>query len=187
MEETHLDGELHAHLCKDCGGHWVDANDYQSWLAQHGETLPEREDVGPATTVTEEQQARLCPGCGVIMLKWQVGHGLSFNLDRCSRCGGLWLERDEWRALKEKNLHDEIHRVFSSAWQSEERQSQMRAKLESVYRERFAEEYDRVESFREWLQAQDRTDQILAYIQESNPCDLQSRRIDDEDIPRDAR
>ena len=175
MEFSELDRDLPTRCCNECDGHWVDAESYHNWLKRHGETLPERDVCGEQTVVTEEQQALLCPDCGVIMLKWQVGHGLSFRIDRCSRCGGLWFERDEWQALKEKNLHDEIHRVFSASWQSDERRSQMRNRLETVYRERFAEDYDRVETFRQWLQQQEQVEQILAYIQESDPCDLQIR------------
>lgn len=181
MEESELDQGLRAFVCGCCNGHWVNINDYQHWLSSHGETLSERDGAEVKTTVTEEQQARLCPACEVIMLKWQVGHGLPFKLDRCSRCGGIWLEQDEWQALKEKNLHDEIHRVFSSAWQSDERRAQMRAKLETVYRQRFAEDYDRVEGFRSWLHNQENKDQILAYVREDDPFNLRSRPVVDAD------
>ena len=187
MTVTELDQGLKASVCGRCRGHWIASDDYQSWLARHGEPLPERDDGGATTTkATEDQQARLCPACQVIMLKWQVGHGLAFKIDRCGSCGGIWLEEDEWDALKAKNLHDEIHRVFSSAWQSDERRAQMRAKLEAVYRKRFAGDYERVESFREWLGDQENRAQILAYIQESDPCNLQSRPTERDEIEREA-
>ena len=53
------------------------------------------------------------------MVKFLVGRGLSFTLDHCEGCKGIWLDRNEWEALKKRNLHDDLNLMFTSFWQTE--------------------------------------------------------------------
>ena len=178
MDTTALDRGLDVQSCGKCGGCWIRRDEYTRWLVTHGPTLPQRTEVKTPFDVSGVQDARICPDCGVIMIRYQVGHGLNFFIDRCSSCQGIWLDRNEWDALKAENLHDEIDRVFSSEWQHGEHREKMRQKILEAHKQRLGEDYEKVEEFRKWLQAQPHADRILAYIQDPDPLSLM--REDDE-------
>ncbi|MCC5850732.1 MAG: zf-TFIIB domain-containing protein, partial [Verrucomicrobia bacterium] len=144
-----------------------------SWLEAHGETLPEKTDCEVDLDSNDPKHAKICPECGRILIKYKVGHGLRFFLDHCPGCGGVWLDNNEWEALLEKNLHDEIHKIFSSHWQSGVRENEMRKKFGQVYATRFGEDaYEKVKAFRDWLDTQDTRPEILAYLQAGDPYKL---------------
>ncbi len=169
---TLADG-LTAHACPKSGGHWISHEDYMDWLNQHGETLPEKTDCEVDLTFNANQPARICPECGRILIKYKVGHGLDFAVDHCPGCGGVWLDQNEWEALQRKNLHDEIHKIFSTHWQSGIRQTELREKFGKVYTKRFgAEAYEKLRDFHAWLHKRENAAEMLAYLEAEDPYAL---------------
>ncbi|MDA3873807.1 MAG: zf-TFIIB domain-containing protein [Kiritimatiellae bacterium] len=173
---THLHSrhELHTGLsavvCTECGGQWISNKNYRRWLSERSETLPEKPFVEIKFDALDTHSAKVCPECGKILLKYKVGHGLDFYVDHCSTCGGIWLDKNEWKALEAKHLHDEIHRIFSTSWQNEVRREHMAEKLDEVYRNRFGPEiYDRAKEIRDWLQTQPQQDALLAFLRDQDP------------------
>jgi len=165
-----LEESLKAVACPECGGHWVSHANYAAWLEGHGETLPERPFSEITFDVEDVHEAKICPDCGKILLKYKVGHGLDFFVDHCSGCGGIWLDRNEWAALQEKNLHDELHKVFSTSWQSQVRGEQMHDRLDQAYANRFgADDYKRAKEVRQWLQDHPQKEALVAFISDENP------------------
>jgi Zn-finger nucleic acid-binding protein len=165
-----LEENLKAASCETCGGHWISHQNYSTWLKRHGETLPEKPFSEVEFDVGDVQEAKLCPDCRRILLKYKVGHGLDFFVDHCPGCGGVWLDKNEWAALQDKNLHDEIHKVFSTSWQSQIRGDQMASKLDQAYENRFgADSYTRAKETREWIQAHPQKQAILAFLSDDNP------------------
>ncbi|MEO1637245.1 MAG: zf-TFIIB domain-containing protein [Cyanobacteria bacterium J06631_9] len=75
--------------------------------------------------VVDNTTANFCADCSRLMTKSKVGRGLSFYLDRCSHCHGVWLDQNEWENLVQMNLHHQIHYMFSSAWQFSVRQERI--------------------------------------------------------------
>jgi len=164
---------LKAYVCDKSGGHWISNEDYQAWLKDHGETMPEKTDCEVDLEFQDAKQAKICPECGRILIKYNVGHGLPFFVDHCPGCGGVWLDKNEWEALREKNLHDEIHKIFSSHWQSGIRQDELRIKFATIYEKRFGREgYQNVKHFREWLVTHPQRAEILAYLEAKDPYRL---------------
>jgi Zn-finger nucleic acid-binding protein len=165
-----LDENLQAAACEKCGGYWISNRNYTVWLDKHGPTLPEKEFSEIVFDVEDVQEAKICPECSRILLKYKVGHGLDFFVDHCPGCGGIWLDKNEWDALRDKNLHDEINKMFSTTWQKEVRGEQMAAKLEQVYRSRFgAKTYQLINEIREWLKDHPQKRAIMAFLQDDDP------------------
>jgi len=161
---------LKAVTCDSCGGHWLSYRNYGAWLKDHGDTLPENPLAEIEFDVDDVRDAKLCPECQRILLKYKVGHGLDFFVDHCPGCGGIWLDRNEWEALQRKNLHDEIHKIFSTAWQKQVRGDRMKEKLEQAYTNRLgAEVYAEAKSIREWLQQQPQKQAILSFLADDDP------------------
>ena len=170
LEHVELEKNLKADYCKDCGGHWVSSGNYDSWLKQHGPTTPEKPFSEVSFDINDSEKAKICPQCGSLLLKHKVGHGLDFYLDHCVGCGGVWLDMNEWNALKDKNLHDEIHRIFSTAWQKQIRIEKMHDKLDIIYENRFGkEEYEKIKQTREWVQNNPQKLAVLAFLRDKDP------------------
>jgi Zn-finger nucleic acid-binding protein len=168
-----LEDGLNASVCNDCGGHWISHTNYAAWLDTHSETLPEKPFLEVEFDVKDVQDAKLCPDCGRILLKYRVGHGLDFFIDHCPGCGGVWLDSNEWQALQEKNLHDEIHRIFSTTWQRQIRGEQMHEKLDQVYSARFGPDtYERLKEMRTWIQEHPHPRAMLAFLSDEAPYEI---------------
>jgi hypothetical protein len=60
------------------------------------------------------------------MGRCKIGDGFTFSIER-SITGGVWLDGGEWKALRQRNFYDEIHRVFTAPWQRRVRLAQAQA------------------------------------------------------------
>jgi len=99
------------------------------------------------------------------MLRNKVGHDIPFYLDRCSACGGIWFDKNEREILQSRNLDDEIHLIFTEAWQKDNRKKEHEVTLEKSLAETIGQvEYDRLKSFRSWIKMHPRKDLLIGYI-----------------------
>lgn len=170
LKRESLEKDLMSHTCPSCGGLWIGSTDYADWLDKAGERLPEKPFTDISIEVKDNTDAKLCPGCGRIMVKYKVGHGLDFHLDRCGGCGGVWLDANEWSAMKARNLHDEIGSVFTAPWQAQIREEETALKLDRIYENRFGgEDYGKVKEFRKWLDSHPQRQAILHFLNDESP------------------
>lgn len=165
LTPTHLEDALKAQQCRHCDGHWLSADDYWRWFQQHGPTLLEKAPDGPTLELAEPMRVTFCLDCGDLMLKYRVGHGVAFHLDRCSRCGGIWFDQNEWTALEQRNLHDEMHFIFSDSWQRKNRQDQLRQVAKDAFRSALGEEnFKKSLTVKAWLDPHPQADVILSLL-----------------------
>ena len=169
LQPLSLESHLKAAGCNNCQGHWLSAKNYWDWLEQNGDRLPEKEPEGSSLTSADTQKAKLCPQCQHIMLRYKVGHGLDFAVDQCGHCNGVWLAANEWDLLKQRNLHDEIHLIFSAAWQVQLRKEDAKAVLTDIYEEHFGNEYERIKQIKSWLNSHPEKTRILDYLTNLDP------------------
>jgi len=170
FSQLELDPGLFALRCESCAGNWVRGGSYWQWLAGHGENLPELHEPPAGEAPPEDRKAKLCPECHTSMFRYTVGHGLGFGLDQCPACKGIWFDAAEWEALRQRNLHDDIHAVFTAPWQAEASREERRLRLEQIYTRRFgAEDFAEVRRVREWLDASPRKQELIAYLTDPNP------------------
>lgn len=170
---TELETSLASFNCSHCGGNWIRDAEYKEWRKNHGEDLPVKPTNEKAIQFTSVELARLCPDCNRILVKYKVGHDVNFTVDRCGGCGGVWLDKDEWTILKERNLHDNLYEFFTEPWQSEVRREEARRNMEFIYNNKFGEEdYERVKNFKEWMDEHPLRNQILAFVTDDSPLDV---------------
>lgn len=131
LHEVSLDTGLTGKQCSHCFGHWISSEDYWEWLdhREHQQREGKRPPInlnigGSLLAVADNHTANFCADCSRLMTKARVGRGLNFYLDRCSHCHGVWLDQNEWENLKQRDLHHQIHYMFSSAWQFSVRKEQ---------------------------------------------------------------
>ena len=169
-----LEQELTTHDCPDCGGRWIASHRYLDWLERHGPNLPEKPaGANDALPVADSAPGKLCPECGAFLVRHRVGHGVDFQIGRCGRCGGFWLDGNEWEILKGRNLHDDLHLVMSQAWQTQVRRERDR----QSYRQTVTDILDakllqgcnqadlaKLKALKQWLDGHPQADQLYAYL-----------------------
>ena len=171
---TDLASHLKASSCFSCKGKWIAASDYWTWLDRQGEALPEKTPDDIPLQVADTQKAKLCPRCQRIMLRYRVGHGLDFRLDQCGHCKGIWFDANEWEALAQRNLHDEVHLIFSAPWQSKIRKAEARQMLDTIYENSFQADYDKVKQIKAWLDTHPEKKRIIDYLNNPDPYAIRS-------------
>lgn len=116
-----LSGGLAAHHCPVCEGNWIEPETYGAWRLHQEELLPvpppEDTDVGydPAP---QDARAGLCPDCKGFLARSRVSVSPPFYVERCSRCGGIWLDRGEWDVLQQLGWEGAIAYLFTEDWQN---------------------------------------------------------------------
>ena len=105
LQNADITTNLKVKLCKQCGGCWIQSYQYWKWLDKHGDILPEKPvaETSPLP-VNDSQAGKICPECGHFLTRRKVGRGISFHLDRCNNCGGIWFDKNEWEILHTRKV-----------------------------------------------------------------------------------
>lgn len=155
--------------CNGCGGKWLSASDYWSWLDARDGRPPKNQYTDFSCEVHDAPQVKICPDCGRILIKFKVGHGLDFKLDHCNHCNGVWFDKNEWEMLASRNLHDEVHKIFTTAWQKEIGLEEKARYFARAYEQKFGADYARLKEFKAWLDAHALKASILAFLADAKP------------------
>jgi Zn-finger nucleic acid-binding protein len=167
---TELDQNLTGHNCPNCGGNWIRGAEYWKWLERHRSDLAERLLENESLSLAEPGLPIDCPECRFRMIKYLIGRGLSFSLDHCQGCKGIWLDRNEWEALKKRNLHDDLNEIFTSFWQNEAQREARKKRMQGIYTSRFgADDYAEIKRIRWWLDEKTNREELLAYLTDRDP------------------
>jgi hypothetical protein len=103
-----------------------------------------------------------------LLLRYRVGHGLQFHIDRSPATGGVWLGKGEWEALKSKGLHVSLHLIFTAAYQRQVRTAEYAENLTETFRDRIgAADFTKVAEFGAWLAQHPRSRDICCYLMHS--------------------
>src|SRR5258708_476799 len=98
LESTELETGLHAYRCPKSGGYWIPLQSYLDWREVHSQVRPLPDGYEPEVADDTSRPALLCPESGCLLVRFHVGHGLKFQIDRSPKTGGVWLDAGEWDA-----------------------------------------------------------------------------------------
>lgn len=167
-----LEEDLSGNECPQCEGHWVPFSNYQVWLEKK-EPSEELEVFESEVSVNDSLRAMLCPECNRIMLKYNIAQDIEFTLDQCGYCRGIWFDKHEWTILKERNLHDQVHNMFTDTWQKRFRKEISKQLKVAIYEEKLGDEiYTELRKIKEWLTQQPHKDLLLTYLNSEDPYEL---------------
>ncbi len=173
LNASALEEDLSSFTCSNCGGSWIRGTEYWRWLQDRGPNLPERLEPPDDQVPPGDKDLRPCPECKIMMVKYKVGRGLAFSLDQCVGCKGVWFDKREWEALRQRNLHDDIHAIFTAPWQSEATREERRRRLEQIYVRKYGkEDYEEIKRVRAWLDGHSRRHELLAYLTDPDPLSV---------------
>ena len=162
--------ELPARQCPNCRGVSISSNMYLTWRRTLGREFPPKEGAIEIDPSWEVRELKLCPDCGHIMARYKIFPDTDFYIDRCRSCNGIWLDRNEWEVLIDRNLHDNLNEFFTRPWQDNLRAAEAKNHLEHIYLERLgADDYQKVRQVREWLVQHPMRGMLLAFLQAEDP------------------
>lgn len=167
LTPTLLAPGLSAKGCHSCSGVLVDLLSYRAWADQKG--IDSVEDVSATVREIEDtENAISCPNCSSVMIKYRLSKSADNMLDFCERCDVTWLDGGEWGQLSDVGLQHSLGTVFTEPWQRKVRSELSQQIRESVLRERFGQDYERLKEFRDWLHSHPKFESILAWIGNRN-------------------
>lgn len=168
LVSSELEPELNAKRCEKCEGVFLDYDAYERWLrasaggtGSGGAVADEDKYLKPSKEV---KGAKFCPHCSTYLVKYDVGAEVNFTVDRCGKCGGIWLDGNEWNQLKARSLHRELHNVFSTNWQSNIRMEEHAKALEAIWKEQFGSDYDELIRVKKWIEAHPKSAEMYAFL-----------------------
>lgn len=177
LKECELEANLPSSICTKCGGTWLSAECYEKWLktATHSmasalspsarSLVPESSTPDITLCATEKSGPKLCPDCNYILLGYRVGHGLDFSLNRCAHFGGIWFDQNEWATLKARNLHDNVHLVFSKSWQDAIREEEHQQAMNAIWLDHLGErDYNEIQRVKKWLRDHPKSGELYAFL-----------------------
>lgn len=179
LSQHELEQNLHPSRCGKCNGVWVSSLQYEQWLKHHGANLPEKApDAGVSLETSEAHGAKFCPECKYILLKYKVGHNVGFSLNRCGHCGGVWFDKNEWEIMKSRNLNDDVHYVFSEAWQSAVRAEEHKTAIDDILRKQIGDaDLKEIQRIKSWLQSHPKSNELYAYLLSRREASSKSSRM----------
>ena len=168
LAETELERNLTGLRCAACEGVWIPSARYRNWMDRHGGSLPEKSAGGGAPMRPRGfERVRPCPECGALLARYEVGHGVPFRIDHCGRCGGFWLDRGEFEALKARNLHDDLHAIFLDSWQQGLRKERTDALVDRRMSAALGEaDFNELKRIKEWLARHPKKAWLIAYLRD---------------------
>jgi hypothetical protein len=105
MELQELEPGLHVYKCSTSGGLWIPLQSYLSWKERQAQGTTHETHNPQFLQDDSTRRALICPESGRLLLRYRVGHGFQFHIDRSPVTGGVWLDKGEWEALKSRGLH----------------------------------------------------------------------------------
>ena len=166
MQLREVEPGLEVYECPKSGGLWIPLQSYLAWKDRQppGAAAP----TGNCPTALQDdsrQRTLICPESGRLLLRYRVGHGLPFHLDRSPATGGVWLDKGEWEALKSRGLHVSLHLIFTAAYQRQVRSSEYVQRMTATFRERIGvADFAKVTEFGAWLARHPRRRDICCYL-----------------------
>lgn len=94
--------------CSTCEGSWLDYGELAPAAQRQAPGLPP-----PPLDPANDARTGPCPRCAVPLQQTLSPDG-TFHVERCTRCGGLFLDRGELAAIAAKHLVDDLERVLAT-------------------------------------------------------------------------
>ena len=166
MQTREIEPGLVVYECPKSGGLWIPLQTYLTWKEQQPDTpVVASADSLPVPPEESKQRALICPESGRLLLRYRVGHGLPFHIDRSPATGGVWLDKGEWEALKSKGLHVSLHLIFTAGYQRQIRSAEYVQTLTDTFRDRIGpDDFAKVTEFSAWLAHHPKGRDICCYL-----------------------
>jgi Zn-finger nucleic acid-binding protein len=122
--------------CPKCHGYFLPHDIVEIWQTQ---PFVEVED-GPVSMHPEfDRKTGLCPLGHGIMLRAKFEADVTFYLERCGLCRGVWLDRGEWQRLASALFLDHLDDLWDPQWQKQRRSEKLQRGLDQSLQDQLGE------------------------------------------------
>jgi Zn-finger nucleic acid-binding protein len=165
LVRTTLEPHLCAHACTRCAGQWVRPAYYWKWRALAAATPDPDGTAVHQTEVNDRLGLLYCPDCRYVLARCRVDARVPFTIDGCRNCEGVWLDADEWAALRAGEFHRHLHEIFTDEWQKRIREAADRERCEEQWQRQLGSaDYRRIRHIKNWLDAHPKRSELYAYL-----------------------
>jgi len=166
LQLKEIEPGLSVYSCPKSGGVWIPLERYHAWKEHHRQReQPLPDGYTPLLADDSKQRALICPESGRLLIRYRVGHGLSFQVDLSPVTGGVWLDKGEWEALKGKGLHVELNFIFTASYQRQIRNAEYEEALNQTFADRIGvEDFQKAAAFKSWLATHSKQRDICCYL-----------------------
>ncbi len=164
LEPVEIEPGLIAAKCSKCNGTQLPLMNYRFWLDRFS-GVGNDSDALEIQEVEDNQKALACPKCSRFMTKFKVGVNTTNRIDLCTGCDEVWLDKGEWRLLKQLDLHDKLPKIFTDAWQRNIRIERQQDFIDQRYKALLGElDFKTLSEFKKWLDQHAEKEQIKQYL-----------------------
>jgi Zn-finger nucleic acid-binding protein len=133
----HVGGGALPRCCNQCGGFWLKRDVV---VPLHESGVLKELDASEITHKELDRKNGLCPEGHGILSRTKVAWDDPFYLERCSKCGGMWLDAGEWRRLTEEDLIEHLDDLFEPAWRRRLQREEGQVNLRETLTERLGDD-----------------------------------------------
>ena len=151
--------------CSLCGGLWLPRSLIEYW--QHEPFVETGTGQTSAPPPIEDQRTGLCPDGHGIMIRARVNGPVSFHIERCALCRGVWFDRGEWQKLAAQRFLDHLDDLWDPQWQKRRREEAGQRSLDqALVQELGSELFADLEQLARALRRHPARAQVLAWLAE---------------------
>lgn len=130
--------------CGDCGGHWLTNPQRLELILERREVVmpePVKQKMMDIADASDSKGVLWCMPCAKEMIKEQFKHWPEIQIDRCPKCGGIWLDQGE---LEKCQIYWEYAQDHPEEWEGQSL-IERKALLNAEWQKRKSELRDRAD------------------------------------------
>lgn len=150
LKASALEENLIVAECNVCEGLLLPMMNYRYWV-DNTETELIDCNVDSCVYSNDSSNAKFCPKCNMIMLKYKIDVDAENRLDYCGRCDEIWLDKDEWDLIKKLGLASKVPDILTDNWQKILRKKHQLKHLDKKYLDLLGDkEFEKLREFAAW-------------------------------------
>ncbi len=107
LKPVQLEPGLVAAQCQACDGVLMPLLNYDFWQQQEEKVANSVSCTLDGSSVAEDnKQAKQCPKCSRLMMKYRISADAENKLDYCAPCQEVWFDNQEWNLFKKLEVAD---------------------------------------------------------------------------------
>lgn len=108
--------------CHKCGGMWLEFDRIPRFFDSISQEATS--DIGENIY---DDKAGFCPSGHGLLTRAKVEDSINyFYLEKCSTCGGIWFDNDEWKRIANNKLVSSLNEIWCTSWQTQQRKQKSR-------------------------------------------------------------
>lgn len=163
LKPIKLESSLPARKCIQCNGVLIDLLSYREWAENYD--LKKEKNPPQLKEVEDTLNAKVCPKCSKIMLKFRIDGSSSNKVDVCTNCDEAWLDEGEWELLGSLSIQHKLNSIFTEPWQRNIRNNEAQVAYEQRFKEVLGlEQFQKLSEVKQWIDKHPNKADLIRYL-----------------------